>query len=62
MRTCDNCGKNLPLGSDVIEVRAIGFGIDMTVFCKPLCFEEYYSERRYKLVEPKDEKKKRNCK
>lgn len=49
MRRCDNCGKELPIGSDFVEVRTFGFNYKGGDFCRPLCFEEYYSKREYQL-------------
>jgi hypothetical protein len=51
MRNCDNCGKEIPLGADHVRVRVSGFAFKGADFCKPECFEEYYSTRRYKLLE-----------
>lgn len=49
MRKCDNCGKEIPLGKDFVEVRTHGFNLKIADFCKPECFEEYYAEKRYSL-------------
>lgn len=49
MRKCDNCGKELPFGSNHIQVRVVGFSVKGADFCKPECFEEYYSKKRYIL-------------
>ena len=49
MRNCDNCGKELPPGSDFVEVRTLGFNYEGGDFCSPFCFEEYYSKRNYCL-------------
>lgn len=51
MRRCDNCGVEIPLGSNYIEVRAIGFKHGNADFCSPECFEEFYAQKRYKLWE-----------
>jgi len=49
MRKCDNCGETIPQGADHIEVRVFGYDLKGADFCKPECFEEYYSEKRYVL-------------
>jgi len=56
MRKCDNCGKEIPLGSDIIEVRVYGFQVKGGDFCSPICFEEFYSQTRYKLLLKLNEK------
>jgi len=53
MRRCNNCGKEIPSGSNYVEVRAWGFKVGHADFCKPECFEEYYSKQRYSLVKIK---------
>ena len=49
MRTCNNCGKKIPLGKRHVRVTAIGFDCENAEFCRPECFEEYYAKRRYVL-------------
>lgn len=51
MRTCNNCKKPIPLGSNHIEVRVFGFPYEGADFCKPECFEQYYAEKRYALTQ-----------
>jgi len=55
MRKCDNCGKEIPFGSDIIEVRVFGSTNNEWDFCSALCFEKFYSQTRYKLLlKPKE--------
>ena len=56
MRKCDNCGKEIRLGSDHIEVRVFGFDVKGADFCSPPCFEQYYAQSRYVLQLTKKEK------
>ena len=56
MRKCDNCGREIPLGDDHIQVSVIGFDLKGADFCRPECFEMYYSKKRYVLV-PQEERK-----
>jgi len=49
MRKCDNCGNDIPLGSNHIEVRIYGFKVKGGDFCKPTCFEKFYENKRYVL-------------
>jgi len=61
MKLCKKCGKPIPEDSyegrlrcdyhcaDHIEVRVFGYDLKGADFCKPECFEEYYSEKRYVL-------------
>jgi len=51
MRRCDNCGREIPVGANKIEVRVIGFQVKGADFCRPKCFEEFYSKTRYSLLE-----------
>ena len=59
MRKCDNCGKKIPFGSAHIEVRCYGYdygyGFEHLDFCSPECFEEFFTKRRWKLVEKEKE-------
>jgi len=55
MRKCDNCGKKLPAGSNCIEVRCYGYNFEHLDFCSPECFEEFFTKRRWKLVEKEKE-------
>ena len=51
MRKCDNCGKPIPLGEKHIEVRAFGYDFDNLDFCSPVCFEEFFTKTRWKLIQ-----------
>jgi ribosomal protein L24E len=57
MRKCDNCGKEIPLGSKIIEVKCFGYHFEGNFdFCSPICFEEFFSQNRYKLLLKPNEK------
>jgi len=54
MRKCDNCGEIIPFGSNHIEVRVYGYELQDLDFCSPECFEEYFSNTRWKLIQRKE--------
>jgi len=54
MRRCDNCGKEIPLGSKHVEVRVYGWKLKGGDFCCPECFEDFYDNTRYKLMREED--------
>jgi ribosomal protein L24E len=50
MRKCDYCGKEIPLGSKIVEVRVFGYKFEENFdFCSPECFEYFFAYRRWKL-------------
>jgi ribosomal protein L24E len=53
MRKCDYCGKEIPLGSKIIEVRVFGYKFEGNFdFCSPECFEYFFAYHRYQLHIP----------